>query len=96
MPKSTAGMRKFIEDFNKEKGDGVVLIHCSGGVGRTGMIIAIDIGIKKLQNSQSIDIAEIITNIRTNRPGAVQTRSQYRFVYKALRNYVEEESSPAV
>lgn len=51
-----------------------VLLHCRGGLGRTGLVAAlllIDLG---LENQQAIDL------VRTARPGAIETRQQEAFV----------------
>lgn len=60
----------------------LLMCYCSAGVGRTGVVIAIDVGMMTIETTGRIDVVDIVSRMRQDRPGAVQTRSQYRFVYK--------------
>jgi protein tyrosine phosphatase len=82
MPQSSVPLRSFLRDINTEQSQGPVVVHCSAGVGRTGVVIAIDIGMKSIERTGTVDVVNIVSRMRQDRPGAVQTRSQYRFVYK--------------
>lgn len=58
------------------------MVHCSAGIGRTGVLIAIDVGIQGiLQGDPKIDILRIVSTLRQDRAGMVQTRDQYRFIH---------------
>ena len=57
---------------------GPTTVHCSAGVGRTGTLLALDIGIQSLlQGDTKIDILRIVSTLRQDRPGMVQTKEQY-------------------
>lgn len=62
------------------------LVHCSAGCGRTGVICALD-HIYQLLTHQKLtsdfSIMRIVMDIRRQRPSAVQTKDQYRFLYTA-------------
>lgn len=61
---------------------GPAVVHCSAGIGRTGVLIAIDVGIQGiLQGDPKIDILRIVSTLRQDRAGMVQTRDQYRFIH---------------
>ena len=68
-------------------GSGPAIVHCSAGVGRTGTLLALDIGIQGiLQGDSKIDVLRIVSMMRQDRPGMVQTKDQYRFVHQ-VRDY---------
>ncbi|XP_077988559.1 uncharacterized protein LOC144443060 [Glandiceps talaboti] len=66
---------------------GPVIIHCSPGTGRTGTVIAIDIGMRSLEDNKAVDVPNTVSCIRQDRAGAVQTKEQYNFIYQALQYY---------
>ena len=55
-------------------GDSIVL-HCKGGLGRTGMVAA------RLLVEMGVDPAEAIQQVRAARPGAIETYDQERYVH---------------
>lgn len=71
------------------------MVHCSAGIGRTGAFIVIDLlinYIKTMGLNCDIDISRTIQAIREQRSGMVQTETQYRFIYKAVQQYVNTMS----
>jgi len=65
-----------------------VLVHCSAGVGRTGVTILCDILLYCLDHNIDIDIPKVLTHLRQQRMMMVQTVSQYKFVHTVLINYL--------
>uniref|UniRef100_A0A7N6B503 Tyrosine-protein phosphatase non-receptor type n=1 Tax=Anabas testudineus TaxID=64144 RepID=A0A7N6B503_ANATE len=65
-----------------------VLVHCSAGVGRTGVVILSEIMIACLEHNEPLDVPEVLINLRSQRMIMVQTLSQYSFVYKVLVEYL--------
>ena len=55
------------------------LIHCSAGIGRTGVVIAIA---KCLKTRRSL--SDIVYNMRTCRNGMIQNKEQYKFAYNIV------------
>jgi hypothetical protein len=66
-----------------------VVVHCSAGVGRTGVFCAMAIGIKSLQEEQKIDLSVITKHLRTQRSSMIQTAEQYVFVYRCIIDYLD-------
>ncbi|XP_077285782.1 uncharacterized protein LOC143910989 [Arctopsyche grandis] len=66
---------------------GPLIVHCSPGTGRTGALIACDIGIRDFEMSRTVDIPKTVYRIRRDRANAVQTKDQYIFIYKVLSEY---------
>ena len=52
---------------------GLLLIHCSAGVGRTGTFITLDIALEQVNNEGKVDIGGIVTRLRQQRTQMVQT-----------------------
>jgi netrin-G3 ligand len=63
---------------------GPIAVHCSAGIGRTGTFIAIDYSFQKLQVERSIDIFNLVKEMRKQRPFMVQTLEQYIFCHDAV------------
>ena len=57
----------------------------SAGIGRTGVFIAADTGMKELEEMQCVDILRIVSNLRQDRGGMVQTKDQYVFLHKVCQ-----------
>ncbi|EDV29302.1 uncharacterized protein TRIADDRAFT_51484 [Trichoplax adhaerens] len=84
----------------QELSTGPIVVHCSAGIGRTGCFIAISIGIIQYEMERVVDILNIVSSMREDRGGLVQTLEQYEFVYKAMylfsREYDNNRSRPLV
>ncbi|XP_078144667.1 tyrosine-protein phosphatase non-receptor type 18 [Centroberyx gerrardi] len=64
-----------------------LLVHCSAGCGRTGVICAIDYIHDLLVTKQitaDFSIMQIVLELRRQRPAAVQTKDQYQFIFSAV------------
>lgn len=68
-----------------------MIVHCSAGIGRSGTFIVIDMlinYIKRYGLQCDIDISRTVQAVREQRSGMVQIETQYRFIYKAVQNFV--------
>uniref|UniRef100_UPI0037E8684F tyrosine-protein phosphatase non-receptor type 21 isoform X1 n=1 Tax=Semicossyphus pulcher TaxID=241346 RepID=UPI0037E8684F len=65
-----------------------VLVHCSAGVGRTGVVILSEIMIACLEHNEALDVPKFLLKLRAQRMMMVQTLSQYTFIYKVLIEYL--------
>ncbi|KAK2825912.1 hypothetical protein Q5P01_020126 [Channa striata] len=82
-------VRRHINSISDPKNTNLpVLVHCSAGVGRTGVVILSEIMIARLEHNEPLDIPEVLTNLRNQRMMLVQTLSQYSFIYKVLIEYL--------
>ncbi|XP_032675621.1 uncharacterized protein LOC116846193 isoform X2 [Odontomachus brunneus] len=73
-------------------GPGPIVVHCSSGTGRTGTLIALDLGIRQYEITRTVDMPRVVYTIRKDRAGAVQTKEQYALIYKALNLYATKLS----
>uniref|UniRef100_T1JED7 protein-tyrosine-phosphatase n=1 Tax=Strigamia maritima TaxID=126957 RepID=T1JED7_STRMM len=60
-----------------------LVVHCSAGVGRTGVTILTDLMLNCV-DYEKIDVAKFLTCLRQQRMLIVQTVAQYKFVYTVL------------
>ncbi|KAG8191089.1 hypothetical protein JTE90_008401 [Oedothorax gibbosus] len=92
VPKSGEGFIEFIGQVHKTKEqfgqEGPITVHCSAGVGRTGVFITLSIVLERMQYEGVVDIFQTIRILRTQRPGMVQTEDQYQFCYRAALEYL--------
>lgn len=58
------------------------LVHCVGGIGRTGTVIAAYLIVK-----EGLNVGEAIDEVRYYRPGAVQTLEQHEFLLRIGKKY---------
>ncbi|KAJ3613228.1 hypothetical protein NHX12_019478 [Muraenolepis orangiensis] len=65
-----------------------VLVHCSAGVGRTGVVLLSEIMIACLEHNEMLDVPTVLSMLRQQRMMMVQTISQYVFIYKVLIQFL--------
>ncbi|XP_065845545.1 tyrosine-protein phosphatase non-receptor type 21-like [Oscarella lobularis] len=68
--------------------DPPTVVHCSAGVGRTGVTIMMEAILKAIQKNESIDVPDVLRGLRTQRMALVQTPIQYKFCYEALLHFL--------
>ncbi|XP_040598586.1 tyrosine-protein phosphatase non-receptor type 21 [Mesocricetus auratus] len=66
-----------------------LLVHCSAGVGRTGVVILSEIMIACLEHNEVLDIPRVLDMLRQQRMMLVQTLGQYTFVYRVLIQFLK-------
>ncbi|XP_061090132.1 tyrosine-protein phosphatase non-receptor type 21 isoform X2 [Conger conger] len=66
-----------------------VLVHCSAGVGRTGVLILSELMIACLEHNEMLDVPTVLNMLRSQRMMLVQTISQYTFVYRVLIQFLK-------
>uniref|UniRef100_A0A2I2YMC2 protein-tyrosine-phosphatase n=1 Tax=Gorilla gorilla gorilla TaxID=9595 RepID=A0A2I2YMC2_GORGO len=85
------GMLDFLEEESIMDA-GLVVVHCSAGIGHTGRFIVInsliDIIREKGMNCNN-DLLKTIHTVQSQRSGMAQTEAQYRFIYMAVQHYIE-------
>lgn len=83
--------RQFVEFVNKELETGrKVAVHCGAGYGRTGTMLACYLV------SQGIAADQAIAQVRSRRPGSIETYEQQEFVRLFGEQLSHEEPPPPV
>lgn len=57
-----------------------ILVHCVTGVGRSATLAALDICLRKVDQTQEVNIRDTVERMRTQREMAVQKPVQFLFL----------------
>uniref|UniRef100_A0A3P8ZII6 Tyrosine-protein phosphatase n=1 Tax=Esox lucius TaxID=8010 RepID=A0A3P8ZII6_ESOLU len=71
--------------------DEPVVVHCSAGIGRTGVLITMETALCLMECSQPVYPLDIVRTMRDQRAMMIQTPSQYKFVCEAILRVYEED-----
>ena len=85
VPKSGEGFIDFIGQVHKTKEqfgqDGPITVHCSAGVGRTGVFITLSIVLERMQYEGVLDVFQTVRILRAQRPAMVQTEVRFPLLF---------------
>lgn len=91
-PTDVENLLTFIEAIRESERKKPILVHCSAGVGRTGVYIALDILLDKLEKEQLIDVKETVSRLRSQRISMVNNAEQYVALYEAIAFAIRKKS----
>ncbi|XP_015911559.1 tyrosine-protein phosphatase non-receptor type 4 isoform X2 [Parasteatoda tepidariorum] len=86
VPEDFSNFLEFIQqlrDLRRDAG-GIVAVHCSAGVGRTGVLILMETALGYMDADEPIYPLEFVQKMRDQRVMMVQTVVQYKFICEAL------------
>ncbi|XP_043917235.1 tyrosine-protein phosphatase non-receptor type 14 [Protopterus annectens] len=99
-PEDVSGFLSYLEEIQSVRrhtnsvldstnnGNPPVVVHCSAGVGRTGVVILAELMICCLEHNQAVAVPTMLANLRQQRMLMVQTIAQYTFVYQVLIQFL--------
>uniref|UniRef100_A0A671SUN5 Tyrosine-protein phosphatase non-receptor type 4-like n=1 Tax=Sinocyclocheilus anshuiensis TaxID=1608454 RepID=A0A671SUN5_9TELE len=70
--------------------DEPAVVHCSAGIGRTGVLITMETAMCLMECGQPVYPLEIVRTMRDQRAMMIQTPSQFKFVCEAILKVYEE------
>ncbi|XP_029305741.1 LOW QUALITY PROTEIN: tyrosine-protein phosphatase non-receptor type 13 [Cottoperca gobio] len=82
VPKSSEQLVRFIRYLRAVHHKGPVTVHCSAGIGRSGVLICTDVILSLIENDLSINVSDVVKEMRLQRHGMIQNKDQYFFCYK--------------
>ncbi|XP_051978355.1 tyrosine-protein phosphatase non-receptor type 4b isoform X2 [Xyrauchen texanus] len=93
VPDDSSDFLNFVSHVRSKRTDTdePVVVHCSAGIGRTGVLITMETAMCLIENGQSVYPLDIVRTMRDQRAMMIQTPSQYRFVCEAILKVYEEE-----
>ncbi|XP_066936906.1 receptor-type tyrosine-protein phosphatase S-like isoform X2 [Clytia hemisphaerica] len=77
-----------VQKWHQQNEIGQIVVHCSAGVGRTGVFIGLCNLIERVKIEGYVDVFQVVREMRTQRPAMVQTKVQYLFCYLALQDFL--------
>ncbi|KAJ6661741.1 hypothetical protein lerEdw1_013263 [Lerista edwardsae] len=81
-PKSSEHLVKYVRYMRKIHQTGPIIAHCSAGIGRSGVLLCVDILLSHIEKDMIFDIKQIVKDLRHQRFGMIQTKAQYLFCYE--------------
>ncbi|KAM7169368.1 FERM and PDZ domain-containing protein 2 [Macrochelys suwanniensis] len=83
-PRLIEHLVKFIRYMRKVHQTGPITAHCSAGIGRSGVLLCIDILLSCIEKGLCFNIKQIVRELRHQRFGMIQTKDQYLFCYEVV------------
>uniref|UniRef100_A0A8C8M0H5 protein-tyrosine-phosphatase n=1 Tax=Oncorhynchus tshawytscha TaxID=74940 RepID=A0A8C8M0H5_ONCTS len=95
VPDDPSDFLLFITSVRERRtGDTPLMVHCSAGIGRTGVLITMETALSLLESGRPVVPLDIIRTLRDQRAMMIQTTCQFRFMCEAiLRVYREREET---
>ncbi|XP_068923170.1 FERM and PDZ domain-containing protein 2 [Petaurus breviceps papuanus] len=84
IPTSFDAFVKYVRYMKKIHETGPIIAHCSAGIGRTGVLLCVDVVLRALEKDLDFNIKNIVTQMREQRFGMIQTKEQYHFCYEIV------------
>jgi len=67
-----------------------IVVHCSAGIGRTGVLISMETAMCMIEANQPVELLEVVRKMREQRAMLIQTSEQYKFVCGAVVKVYDE------
>ncbi|XP_016403102.1 phosphatidylinositol phosphatase PTPRQ [Sinocyclocheilus rhinocerous] len=85
VPESSSTLIQFVKAVRSHRGhdNTTNMVHCSAGVGRTGVFIALDHLIQHVRDHDFVDIYGLVAELRSERMCMVQNLAQYMFLHQS-------------
>ena len=93
VPSGTDNFLKFIHRIRELRAasppDQDILVHCSAGIGRTGVVILTEASFKRIDMNETLPLIQVLKEMRSHRPQLIQNFAQFSYVCRAIMAYYE-------
>ncbi|EPY19641.1 protein-tyrosine phosphatase [Strigomonas culicis] len=92
VPDSSVALMEMIQTIGKSPRSvkSPIVVHCSGGIGRTGIFVSMHILLAQFQKERTnISVPRVVHFLKLCRSGMVQRKDQYLFLYYATLREME-------
>ncbi|XP_008850349.1 phosphatidylinositol phosphatase PTPRQ [Nannospalax galili] len=95
VPENTAPLIHFVKlvRANRAHDTTPMVVHCSAGVGRTGVFIALDHLTQHIDDHDFVDIYGLVAELRSERMCMVQNLAQYIFLHQCILDLLSNKGS---
>ncbi|XP_067855570.1 phosphatidylinositol phosphatase PTPRQ isoform X2 [Heptranchias perlo] len=95
VPETSAALIHFVKLIrtNRANDNTPIVVHCSAGVGRTGVFIALDHLIQHVNHHDFVDIFGFVADLRSERMCMVQNLAQYMFLHQCALDLLNNKAT---
>nr|XP_014343878.1 PREDICTED: phosphatidylinositol phosphatase PTPRQ [Latimeria chalumnae] len=95
VPESSSALVRFVKlvRANRANDNTPIVVHCSAGVGRTGVFIALDHLVQHINDHDFVDIYGLVAELRRERMCLVQNLAQYIFLHQCAADLLTSRGS---
>ncbi|KAK2191692.1 hypothetical protein NP493_48g07145 [Ridgeia piscesae] len=79
-----------VEKWQQQNGNGPIVIHCTDGASRSGLVCAASYLLEHMKVEQEVDVFHAVQHIRTTRPQLIAHLAQYRFLHEVALAYMSQ------
>ncbi|KAI1882027.1 hypothetical protein AGOR_G00246470 [Albula goreensis] len=95
VPESSTTLIQFVKSIRATRGhdNTTIVVHCSAGVGRTGVFIALDHLVQHVSDHDFVDIYGLVAELRSERMCMVQNLAQYMFLHQSTMDLLSSKGN---
>ncbi|KAM4618263.1 phosphatidylinositol phosphatase PTPRQ [Polymixia lowei] len=94
VPESSSTLVQFVKAIRTNRHDNTtIVVHCSAGVGRTGVFIALDHLIQHVSDHDFVDVYGLVAELRSERMCMVQNLAQYMFLHQCTLDLLSSKGN---
>ncbi|XP_067090347.1 phosphatidylinositol phosphatase PTPRQ-like [Osmerus mordax] len=94
VPESSSTLIQFVKAIRANRHDNTTMVvHCSAGVGRTGVFIALDHLIQHISDHDFVDVYGLVAELRSERMCMVQNLAQYMFLHQSTLDLLSSKGN---
>ncbi|KAG5273099.1 hypothetical protein AALO_G00147650 [Alosa alosa] len=95
VPESSTTLIQFVKSIRSNHGhdNTTIVVHCSAGVGRTGVFITLNHLIQHARDHDFVDIYGLVAKLRSESMCMVQNLAQYMFLHQSTLDLLSSKSN---